>query len=393
MTSFALGISQFAEYNGDMDAEIGARARTRIEEVHSKRRQADIAAEIGMTPDSFSRSLSGRRAFTAVELVDLARALMTSSHWLVTGERDPFEVKYAGRHTFDHGVKTHNPIDWDVAKTRLDDVALVYVQAYGAEASEPSVFKELKASEVRQKLIEAGGPGFVRDLAENVEKALGVDVVRIDGVSGDFAIEVVGRRVIVVGETPNWFYENWSIAHELSHVFCDELSGLGDTACGDPAAERRANVFAAELLLPSSLLKQCHWEVATAVQVADLVWESGVSTDALRRRLTFLGTRLSPSATQALALKTQGLLRRHWFAPEGGDPIAERMQNAAARRFPAHLVEAHRAGVEKGVLGVESLAWMLGVDPESLSEELSPSTVDADVDWLARELGLSGQTP
>ena len=375
-----------------MDASIGKRVRDRIAEGARGRTHREIAAGIGMTPDAFSRALNGSRAFTAVELVDLAKMLGTSSHWFVTGESDPFAVRVAGRHTFDHDLMTHQDVDWDDAERILSDVALAYVQAFGnsprVRAAHPA---KANAARVRAELIRAGGEGFVRTLAETVEKAFDVDVVRLAGVREGFALDVVGYSAIIVGETGNWFYENWSIAHELAHVLFGHLSELGNSACDDPAAERAANAFAAELLLPESQIRSIDWTGTTPSDLASFVWTAGVSTDALRRRLVSLKISASADTMNLLQLKTQALLRKCWAGNANLDEITVRMQQASARRFPDHLVAAHRVGVSSGLLGSATLAWMLGVDPSDLDAELAPSREASDIHWLAQELGLSDE--
>lgn len=388
MTQSTLGNSQHPEYDGLMEAEIGARVRERIKTVMPGVPQADIARLIELPADAFSRSLNGKRAFTAVELVELAHLLRTSAHWFITGEEDPFAVRYAGRHTFDRDLGEHVPIDWDDEHRPLADVALAYVQAYAGDDLPPVRRNPTSAADARKRLIEVGGEGFIRHLADHIEIAFGIDVVRISAVSRGFAIEVLRRSVIVIDETPNWFRENFSLAHELAHVLAGELSELGDKACDDPAAEKRANAFAAELLLPASRIRSIDWMSASTSFVAEFLWETGVSTEALGIRFGGTRTKIGPEVGAALALKTQALLRQ-CDVPAEGELISERMRDATQRRFPRHLVAAHRAAVSDGKLGPQTLAWMLGVDPETLEEELAPPVVSADIDWLARELGLT----
>ena len=388
MQTDELGFSQHAAYDDVVDAEIGERVRARISEFAPSPIHRNLALAIGMTPDAFSRSLNGKRAFTAVELVELAEHLKTSAHWFVTGEQDPFAIKFAGRHVFDESTMTHVPIDWSGEGRPLDDIALAYIQVFGQSEVIVPAQTALTASAVRAELTSTTGDDFVRTLAEAVEATFGIDVVRIRGVDRGFAMEVLGRQVIVVGETGNWFYENWSIAHELDHVLRGDLSERGDAACDDPKAEKRANAFAADLLLPLDLLRTVDWQNASEADVARFVWMAGVSTDALSRRLAVKRVNVSAATHQALDMKTQALLRAWWSSEQPGDPIAERMQTASARRFPGHLLSAHRLAVEDGLVPPATLAWMLGVEEASLAAELTPAATPPDVDWLARELGL-----
>lgn len=372
-----------------MEAAIGARVRARLKEVLPDLTQAEFAARVDIPADAFSRSLNGKRAFTAVELVDIARELGSSAHWFVTGESDPFAVRYAGRHSFDHSTKSHVPIDWDEADRALADVALAYIQAYGDEPALAARAIPVKPDVVRATLAEAGGEDFVRRLADLVESELGVDVVRIPGVDRGYALDVLGHRVIVVGETGSWFYENWSIAHELAHVAADELSPLGDSACDDPEAERRANRFASTLLLPDDVMRAVPWATATEADLGRFLWDTGVSTKAVAHRLQRLGIVPSSRIAAALELKTQAVISKSFVSVPGNeDRIASRMQDASARRFPAHLIAKHRIGVAEGSLLPEMLAWMLSVDPSVIEWEIGPSPLRADIAWLGKELGL-----
>ena len=376
-------------YDVTVEIEIGARVRARIKEVLGNAKHADVAALIEMTPDAFSRSINGKRSFTAIELVELARVLSTSAHWLVTGQEDPYAVRYAGRHTYDQEARAHQVIDWDTEHLPIAAVARTYVQVADRLAPQPALPAALTASQARASLLEAGGPEFVRSLADDVERAFGIDVVRLSGVNRGFALEVAGNRVIIVNETPNWFYENWSIAHELSHVIRGELSELGDSACDDPRAEIRANAFAAELLMPEDAVHAVNWKSAAPADVASYLWAAGVSTESLRIRLTKLKVQVSDSAVTCLKAKTIPVIRESWMEGDAEELVALRIQQASSRRFPERLVAAHANAVARGELHAGSLAWMLDVDRESLEAELAPPTEPVDIDWLARELGLA----
>ncbi|MCU1418677.1 MAG: hypothetical protein JWP32_2851 [Schumannella sp.] len=384
----ALGFSQVSGYDATMEAEIGARVRATIEEQRPPMTHREVAEAVHMTPDAFSRALSGKRAFSAIELVELADLLGTSSHWFVTGEPDPFSVRFAGRHTYDHDTKEHVPLEWGSVADVLARVSQAYVQVYGGDPL-PRVGKAAKgAGAVRTELESEFGPDWVRHLADSIEQVFGIDIVRMNHIEQAFALEVLGRRVIVIGETGNWFFENWSLAHELAHVLYDDLSELGTSACDNPSAERAANRFAAELLLPATVLDELDWSTVGPAAIARFVWDHGVSTRSVANRLISEKVPTSPEARSALDQPTQRLLRSAWTEPDADDRIAERMQAAAARRFPATLISAHEAAVSEGRVNPAMLAWMLDVPVEPLAEELRPSVPEADLNWLAHELGL-----
>lgn len=388
MASKVLGKSQSTIYDGYMEERIGTRVRARLKEARPDLSQAEFAELVAIPADAFSRSLNGKRAFTATELVDIAGELGTSAHWFVTGERDPFQVRYAGRHTFNHESKVHEPIDWHLAHQVLDDVALAYVQAYGDLPAPARPERPTVASDVRARVEKRGGPDFVRNLAAHIESEVGIDVVRIPGVDKGYALEVLGRQIIVLGETGSWFYENWSLAHELSHVLKNELSERGDSACDDRAAEIRANTFAAEFLLPTGVVESVDWSNASETDLGEFLWQAGVSTMALKNRLATLSIKPSVAVASALEQKTQSVIGRTFAESSQNDRIAERMQAASARRFPAHLIAAHRSGVASGVLLPDTLAWMLNLARESVATELAPAAKPIDLDWLSEQFGF-----
>ena len=373
-------------YDVGMEAEIGARVRERLKALKPPVTQAEMAARLDLAPDAFSRSLNGQRAFSAVELVKLAEELTTSAHWFVTGQPDPFAVTFAGRHTYDPEVKDYLSVDWDETKHARDHVAHAYIQAYG-EASPRAPRTRLWGSrEARAKLVEVGGENFVRALADNVEAAFGVDVVRLDGIEPDFALAVLGREIIVLEASAYWFRENFSIAHEVAHILLGHLASPGALTCDDSSAERAANAFAAELLTPKDEFRELPWTTMSPVALAQYVWEAGVSTKMVQARLSSLNIQAAASIADALQLTTQVLIQRE--LPTLANDVSLRMRDARQRRFPEHLVTAHSVAVSRGALPPDTLAWLLAEPVESIRDELAPAVPPPDLDWLASQLGL-----
>lgn len=372
-----------------MEAEIGARVRARMQEVlPAGTTQIAIAERIKLTPDAFSRSLNGKRAFTAIELVELAELLKTSAHWFITGEPDPFAIKVAGRQNFDHAVLTHEPIDWQTDGDILNLIGRAYIQVYADLPQEvrPAVVR-LDANAVRTALVGSEfGEGWVRRFADAVEAVYRIDVVRVAEAPRDCVIEVLGRSVIVLKETGNWFYENWSIAHELAHVLSGDLSEITGDACSNATAEKRANAFAAELLLPEKAVRSFDWRKVEVGSVARLLWDRGVSTRALINRLATLRIDIPVALRSQLEQSTQRFIRS--VLPELSGEIADRTLGAASRRFPEALIAAHQGAVIEGWLPAAMLEWMLGVEEGQLATELSPTHPEPDIEWLGRELGL-----
>jgi transcriptional regulator with XRE-family HTH domain len=377
-------------------SDIGARIRETLALSQEVRTQTDLAAQVGMTPDALSRSVNGQRGWSISELLAIATKLGTSVHWLATGTQDPFAVEVAARHGFDHDAKVHAAVDWESARSVLDDVALAYeqVQPWIPAGNSRDDLAGLTALQTHEALVRQGGSGFARHLGDVVAATFGVDVVRVAGVKSGYSMVAGQQKIIVVSDTTNWFFQNWSIAHELGHFAASSMRPI-DAADGNVTLdERAANAFAAELLMPEARLREMHWPDVPIPEVGDFVWTNGVSTKSLLTRLKALKLPVSPDLETALDKPTQRFLRSYSPLVRGAavDEISIRMAEASTRRFPMRLLTAHRDAIELGHLPATTLGWMLGDDPETIAAELRPEATFAasrDVDELASILGLT----
>jgi len=361
-------------------ATIGDRARQRLRELSPPPKHADVAGSIGMTADAFSRAVNGKRHFSSIELARLADRIDADLHWLITGELDPHRVSIAARHDFDHETGQRTIPGRAGDEQALADIALAYRQAY----SEPGQLPDWPTVPAAVRAVL--GHGFVRPFADRLERELGVEVVRVAELSTAYSLTVGGRAVIAVPATGSWFRENWDLAHELGHL----TTGDHDDDLSPDDAHRQetaANAFAAELLLPAAELTAVAWEKIGDDELAALVWEWGVSVDALRRRLCALLGDAPDNVARWAAHPTQRLLRSHLRMESERDEITGRMDAAAQRRFPLDLQEAHLELIASGAVSRETLAWMLGIPADSLDVD-APEVPEADIDDLTAALGL-----
>lgn len=347
---------------------IGERVRAALE--HENRTQNDVASEVGIAPDAFSRAINGKRGFGALELADIARVLRVGVHWLITGEQDPFELALSARHETDQNTFDRQVSGAVADETVLSDIALAYQQCAD----------QIRATALPQNLADLSkslGEGFVPRFIENVE-AIGVDVIRVEQLSTAYSFQIDGRAVIALNSSGNWFRQNWSLAHELGHLVAGHENVMPEN--GDVGRlEAEANRFAADLLLPVEIMKSLDWASASEADVADFLWDRGVSAPALLRRMQKLGLSVSDKITDLLAQKTQAVIRRH-STKAGSGEINARMVAAAERTFPAWLIDAHVAAVAAGTVGKATLAWMLDVDVAGLEVEEpdGPDLLSAD---------------
>ena len=369
---------------------IGDRVRASIPTQLSQRR---LAPEVGMTHDALSRAINGQRHFSAIELAKLAELLDVDTHWLITGDQDPFKVRLAARHPWGQSSAEQEESDGAIIARVLD----AYRAAYAQGGRMPTSMNPLPTdpTQLRRLLWTAGQDAGVRDLAEQVENVLGVDIVRDPGLQTDYSFRIGDHAVVLLKSTVYWFRANWSIAHELGHL------ALGHHVHGrtTPADEAPADAFAGEFLLPEDMVSDADWGTMTAEQLALWLWNAGVSTVALGRRLSALG--ISPSDEVRVALKdsTPKLMRTYVDlisanVQTSGDSIWERENATTGRQFPERLVVALTDRVEAGQADPYLLAWVREVPVDDLSwpepdlEAASPDHIDlesrsSEIDWFS----------
>jgi Zn-dependent peptidase ImmA (M78 family)/transcriptional regulator with XRE-family HTH domain len=344
-----------------MDAELmaaGERIRSLMPQGMSQRQLADKA---GMTPDALSRALNGQRGFSSTELARIARQLGADLYWLITGTPDPQAVDIAARHQWDAKQRTRkNPGREDDDKL-LDQVVALYRAAFpdGPPATPPL---PKSPQQLRGRL----GQSFVRHFADAVETQLGVDVIRIPGLTTDYSLTIGQRAVVLLATMPSWFRSNWSLAHELGHLALGHHDGYAST---NKKNEGPADQFAANLLLPSDLMTDVNWRDMDERGFVRFLWETGVSTEALKNRLASLQLNPSADVAAALAYTTPKLIRAYAAADEliGGEvAVTSREQQAATRLVPSQLVEALHQQVEAGKASPEFLAWALDVPVDEI---------------------------
>jgi Zn-dependent peptidase ImmA (M78 family) len=276
----------------------------------------------------------------------------------------------------------------------LEDIALAYRQAAdSARTSGPKNIGQLSASATRESLVATNGPDFVRTFADAIERSFDIDVVRVGGLTNSYSMRIGERLVIVTSDTSNWFYQNWSLAHELGHITSGTMHPLADDPQPVGRHEAGANRFAASLLLPRDLVASVDWQRADRDVLGRFLWSTGVSTKSLANRLDSLAVPVSADVERALAETTQRIVSQStiFSGVNSGELVASRSQDSSARRFPPHLIAAHRALVERGLLHAKTLAWMLGNDEIEIERESMPSESGVSDDELQAFLGLTGQ--
>ena len=211
-----------------------------------------LAAQAGMKPDALSRALNGQRGFSSAELARIAEELDANLYWLATGNENPHRVQIAARHSWD----ANRRVSTNPGRSRDDEILAQVVDVYNEafpDGPPPSVSLTDRVAHIREML----GEDFVRTFGAVVENRLGVDVVRLPGLTTDYSLTIGSRAVVLLATTPSWFRSNWSLAHELAHLALGHHNATAEPTEKDEAP---ANRFAAELLLPKDAVERERWE-------------------------------------------------------------------------------------------------------------------------------------
>jgi Zn-dependent peptidase ImmA (M78 family)/transcriptional regulator with XRE-family HTH domain len=369
-----------------MQGPIGARVKARLQSLNAK--QSEVAARVGMSPDAFSRAVNSQRAFSAMELINLAEVLGTSMHWLATGEADPYELKLSARHTFDVESRSHLAHNWEVAKEVVESAALAMRQADFKPSQGLIDLSTSSAADAaliaRRALVNAAGEDFVDRFPDAIETAFGVPVF-VYGHQHKFdayAAIINETAFIVLEESGTWYRINWALAHELGHILHKDLMSP-DATRDDGFAETWANAFAAELLMPASRLRQVDWSRLDEAGIVKQVWDLQVSAEALSHRLA---SGIVRGARRFEVLQRPTIRTLEQFV--GLFPVTTRSERFRRPRFPRELIEAHRQLVDEGRSSGQVLAWMLGVPVEEINSTWGLPKKN-DLDDLASAFGIA----
>lgn len=226
------------------------------------------------------------------------------------------------------------------------------------------------------------GSGFAHCMPDRVEQRLGVDVIVADMAGSGYSVEVAGRTVVLAQRTTVWGRQNFTIAHELGHLAAGSLC---DGSTPNAEGEKDASRFAAQLLAPRSDLLGVEWSGIDLRELAELIWEWGITTAALKVRLRSERIGCPTHVDDALGLSTPAFLRQYLARPGAGSLIADREKQSAAQRFPSELIDNLTQAVNRGAAPAASLAFALGVGVDDL-EINPPELFDPRVDDLLDDL-------
>ncbi|MGV9854927.1 helix-turn-helix domain-containing protein [Streptomyces sp. NPDC003442] len=357
--------------------------------------QAAFAECVGLTPDKLSKSLSGRRRFTSLDLARIAELGRTTVDWLLTG-REPQRPAFAARAS---GPFSDSDSDSGLA---LKELVHRFTTAYdvldlmGRSRSLPALPRpkadleryvdqgEALALDALTALSARGVASVAAcetsDLAHALEEHFGIDVAQTDlphGLDGA-AWQTDHFRLVLLARTGVWTRQRFTLAHELGHILARDAQEMRTETHLAPGRQKdhteiRANVFAANFLMPQA---EIHAEVD-----AESV-ESGLSDDAFRALVVRF--KVSPSALAArlhqLGLVTPDARNRlrgvttemcHLLT-QRADLHEKRVAAAQARRLPLAPARGLYEGYLAGDTTLRPLAAYFGMDPDELRDALEP---------------------
>jgi Zn-dependent peptidase ImmA (M78 family)/transcriptional regulator with XRE-family HTH domain len=351
--------------------------------------QAEFAVKAGLDAPKLSKSLSGVRRFTSLDLARIAEVGGTTVDWLLGAEKSTPAL--AARAEERRGPA----VEWAIEQATLLSNARAGLTYLGNKHELPFLPDRPTASrwvDQGEALANAAVAHLVfrradpteGALADLVEKHFGADVAVLDippGFDGlSWQDDHAWLIVAATSQTPT--RQRFTIAHELGHLLARDDQKLhvdedvSDSA--DRESEVRANAFAAAFLMPYPALEPAvrSDELSNAAAFADLVMRLAVSPSALWYRLfNVFGLRLPQHLRRLTTAECAQL------AGQSGQ-FAERLTAAARTRLPKALVRDTYNAYVAGDITLRPLANLLGVPADSLRESLEATPRTEGLDFV-----------
>lgn len=351
------------------------RVRSLIHE--SELSQHDFALRIGLDDSKLSKSLSGTRRFSSLDLARIAELRHVSVDWLITGDDQPLAI--AAR-TSGGSAKAALTAAKRLSTMRSDLATLGYPQTWqpvtaalgeGRTVDQGNQLAEWAVARVE----EAGYTVGTNDLAEVVERVFGADVAVIELGTGfdGLAASADDVKLIVLSTTQVPWRQRFTLAHELGHLLAGDDHGVhldedvfAKTQQRD-ISELRANAFAASFLMPADALSDAVGTMGlTEIGFASLACDLMVSPSALAYRL--LNLHLIDAGNCDRFKSMSGAKAAHQVGKTA--EWAQHVARATVRRPPGLLLRDTYAAYEAGATTLRPYADLLGSDVDELRDAL-----------------------
>lgn len=347
--------------------------------------QGDFAAEVGLDPSKMSKSLSGARRFSSLDLARIAEIGHVSVDWLLSGEEPVLAT--AARAAAGSSAETAVAEATRLVELRASAARLGYPQPWQPlptreESSHPAAQGQARAEEALGRMASMGLSLALTDLADAVERAFGVDVclTRLGGRFDGLAASTVDAKVILAGLTPVALRQRFTIAHELGHLLAGDDQEIHtdqdiyspDSRQGD--SEVRANNFAAAFLMPEAELRAAVDADFDEVAFAELAMHLKVTPTALAIRLETLRLIDGMKKEQWRSLSAKQAAR----LAGAQDQLAAVTAYATEPRGPGLLTRDLFTAYLDEKTTLRPYAQLVGVDPNALRDDLERAAEQED---------------
>ncbi|HEX5929634.1 MAG TPA: XRE family transcriptional regulator [Solirubrobacterales bacterium] len=355
----------------------------------AKLSQGELADLVGLTQSAISRIESGERSVESLELARLAKALAVSVLDLLEERPLMEELLIAARSEATESAGLDRALNRVVDLVRLEQLVreadqgpAQFCQAESPEAGGPIAEGEYLARLMRERwcLDDDPMPNNFESLIEDLS-GLSIALEPLsEQVAGLYAC-VDETAIALVDSSVPLGRQRFTVAHELCHFLLRDTDRLivDERLTGKSNAERRANAFAAHFLMPAKSVRRYLREREPDEEVIiELVHTFGVSLQALLWHLFNLDllSRSRMRRIQDIGLKSLSI--RYGYGDVWQRSDAER----GLRRPPRHLRERVTSAYDRGAIGLEPLADLLGrSDLGSLRRELEDQGIGARENW------------
>ncbi|WP_326755407.1 XRE family transcriptional regulator [Streptomyces hirsutus] len=359
--------------------------------------QAAFAERVGLSPDKLSKSLSGVRRFSSLDLARIAEAADTTVDYLLSG-REPVRPRSAAR----PAGSVAEGARW----AEIEALACRFQNAYDVLdlLGRPRPIPQLPGLRPELERYVDQGERLAADLTEHLAQRgagspAGMDLPALFRLLGDHCgIDVAlvefpaqaalsgatwqsdGFRIVLLATTQEWTRARFTLAHEVGHLLARDAQDLRADRAPQPGKQKdytevRANVFAAHFLLPEADVRAA-WErtvtdphAPTDAELGELVVTFKVSPSALAARLHRLGLLDTARRDRFRGFTTEIC---HVLAGRLDDHYRHRAESAVARP-PLVPMELLHAAYEAGETTLRPLAAYLDRTVDDLRAILEPA--------------------
>ncbi|KJS60889.1 ImmA/IrrE family metallo-endopeptidase [Streptomyces rubellomurinus] len=339
--------------------------------------QRDFGLRIGLDDSKLSKSLSGSRRFSSLDLARIAELCTVTVDWLITGEEPPLAL--AARTTGGSAGEAIRAAR-RYSTLRSDMAAIGFPQPWRPVLQDPATGNWTErgrrlATSALGAVARSGLSVQQEDLSKLVEEVFGADVAVVE-VGPDFdglAAASSDAKIILLATCHLPSRQRFTLAHELGHLLAGDNQELHldndvfDKVYAKEPSEIQANAFAAAFLMPEEEMRQAVGATGlTEASFAALACDWMVTPSALAYRL--LNLRLIDAGA---CERYKAITSANAAALAGrGEELARRTVTTSSSRPPGLLVRDTYAAYEAGEATLRPYAGLLGRDVDALRRDL-----------------------